>query len=172
MLHIISFHLFWILFNLKAECHPMAPNFSTLVGRKFNGITLLLRRKNGGHLTFGLRTYIAKILENYQQMFGEIPKHFKCPMEPGDHPEIDEILLLDATGVKKYQSLMGMLLWAVTLGRIDISCAVMTMGSFRDLPQESHLKRLKKICGYLCDHKEAFINYKVEIPDYSMYEVF
>ena len=73
--------------------------------------------------------------------------------------------------VKKYQSLMGMLQWFMTLGRIDIYCAVMTMKSFRAMPREGHLKRLKNICGYMRDHKEKFITYKVKIPDYSMYEV-
>ena len=92
-------------------------------------------------------------------------------MEPGDHPEIDGIPLLDVNGIKKYQSLMAMLQWAVTLERNDIYCAVMTMGRFRAMPKEGHLKRPKKICGYLCNHKEAFITYKTKIPDYSMYKV-
>ncbi len=137
----------------------------------FLGANIERNEKAGNKLRFGSRTYIAKILENYQRMFGELPKHSKCPMEPGDHPEIDESPLLAVDGIKKYQSLMEMLQWAVILGMIDIFCAVMTMGSFRAMPREGHLKRLKKICGYLRDHKEAFITYKMEIPDYSMYEV-
>ena len=75
----------------------------------FLGANIERNEKAGGKLTFGLRTYIAKILENYQRMFGELPKHSKCPMEPGDHPEIDQSPLLAEKDIKKYQSIMGML---------------------------------------------------------------
>ncbi len=64
-----------------------------------------------------------------------------------------------------------MLQWAVNLERIDIYSFVMTIGSFRAMPRAGNLKRLKKICGYLLEHKEAFITYRAEIPDYSMYEI-
>ena len=75
----------------------------------FLGAYIERNEKVGGRLTFGLRTYIAKILESYQRMFGELPKHSKCPMEPGVHTKIDETPLLDVNCIKKYQSLMGML---------------------------------------------------------------
>ncbi len=95
----------------------------------FLGANIERNKNTGGHLTFGLRTYVAKILENYQRMFEELPKHSKCLIKPEDHPEIDESSLMDADGVKRYQSLMGMLQWVVDLERINIYCAVMIMGA-------------------------------------------
>ena len=50
----------------------------------FLGANIERNEKAGGKLTFGSGTYITKILENYQRMFGKLPKHFKYPMEPGD----------------------------------------------------------------------------------------
>ena len=62
-------------------------------------------------------------------------KNVFTPLGPSDHPELDETELLDLPGKKKYWSLMGMLQWAVTLGRIDIAMAVSMMGSFRVEPR-------------------------------------
>ena len=47
--------------------------------------------------------------------------------KPNDHPELDLSPELDEDGIAKYQSLIGSLQWAVSLGRLDITTAVMTM---------------------------------------------
>ena len=48
-------------------------------------------------------------------MFGEQPKLDSTPLEKGDHAELDATEELDEAGVKKYQSLIGTLQWAVTM---------------------------------------------------------
>ena len=62
-----------------------------------------------------------------------------------------------------------MLQWTVTLGRIDIMCATMTMGGFRAQPRKGHLERLKRIFGFLRKHKKCAIKFRTKIPDYSNY---
>ena len=47
---------------------------------------------------------------------------------------------LDANGIKDYQSLIGTLQWSVSLGRIDITTAIMTMSGFRVAPRKGHLE--------------------------------
>jgi hypothetical protein len=72
--------------------------------------------------------YIEKMAKNYERMFGEAPKqNVTSPLEKGDHPEIDTSELLDAKGIKMYQSMIGALQWAITIGRFDIATAVMIM---------------------------------------------
>jgi hypothetical protein len=88
-----------------------------------------------------------------------------CPMERGDHPELDESPELDSDGIRKYQSLIGALQWAVTLCRYDIHCAVMTIGRFRAAPRVGHLERLKRICGYLRNKKDAEIRFRTGRPN-------
>jgi hypothetical protein len=58
-------------------------------------------------------------------------------MEKGDSPEIDQSEALGPDGVTLYQSLIGALQWAVTLGRLDILVAVMFMSHFRINPSIS-----------------------------------
>jgi hypothetical protein len=94
--------------------------------------------------TMGSSTYIKRILANYEQIFGEQPpKNINTPLDPKDHPELDVSNFLDEKKTIIYWKLLGMLQWAVTLGRIDIMCAVMTMGGFRIEPRQGHLERLK-----------------------------
>ena len=89
-------------------------------------------------------------------MFGEKPSaKMYLPLEKGDHPELDDSELLDATGIQQYQSLIGSLQWAISLGCFDIAMAVMSMSSFHVAPHRGHLKCLQRICGYLVKVKNA-----------------
>ena len=77
------------------------------------------------------KKYIEKMVDSYVSMFGTKPSHtVTSPLEKGDHPELDTSDLLDEKGVAMYQSLIGSMQWAVSLGRLDISTAVMTLSGF------------------------------------------
>ena len=55
-------------------------------------------------------------------------------MADGDDPELYNSKELDIDGIKKYQSLIGALKWAVTLGCFDILVGVATMSKFHVAP--------------------------------------
>ena len=125
-------------------------------------------RDEDGTLCVGPKTYIERMVGEYERLFGVKPStKARSPLEPNDHPELDTSPILDEDGVRKYQSLIGTLQWAITLGRFDIATAVMTMSSFRVAPREGHLDRVKRICGYLSKYKSGFIRIRTEEPDYS-----
>jgi hypothetical protein len=112
--------------------------------------------------------YIEKLMTNYERIFGQLPKkHVSSPLEKGDHPEIDTSELLDEKGIQLYQSMIGALQWMVTIGRLDITTAVMTMSGFRIAPRVGHLERLKRIYGYLSKMRHAAIRVRTDEPDYS-----
>ena len=114
------------------------------------------------------RKYIDRMVDSYQRMFGEKPKtNISSPLEKGDHPECDTSDLLGTEGITQYQSLVGQLQWAISLGRIDVSTAVMTMSGFRSAPRIGHLNRVKRICGYLLKMKDGCIRFRTGLPDYS-----
>jgi hypothetical protein len=56
---------------------------------------------------------------------------------------------------------------AISLGRLDVATAVMTLSGFRALPRKGHLDRAKCVCGYLSRMKHAVIRFRVAEPDYS-----
>jgi len=74
---------------------------------------------------------------------------------------------LDDEGIQTYQSLVGALQWSISIGRFDITTAVMRMPTFRAQPQIGHLERIKCICGYLYKRKDAMICVRTGEPDYS-----
>jgi hypothetical protein len=51
--------------------------------------------------------------------------------------------------MQQFQSLIGAMQWAVSIRRLDIVTAVMSLSSFRAIPRRGHLERAKKIYGYL-----------------------
>ena len=125
-------------------------------------------RDPDGTLCYGAKTYIKRMLANYERMFGTMPKEYSSPLDAGDHPELDTSELLDNDGIKKYQRLIGALQWAVSLCRYDINCAVMTMGRFRTAPRNGHMERLKRIVGYLKKYNMGGIRFRTcEPEDYS-----
>lgn len=125
-------------------------------------------RDEDGTLCMAPHKYIDKILSNYECLFGCKPKGTSwSPLNKGDHPEIDTSDFLDADGIRLYQSLVGSLQWAISLGRFDIATAVMSMSSFRALPRKGHLERLKRIYGYLSRMKHAVLRFRTGEPDYS-----
>src|SRR6187200_268894 len=88
-------------------------------------------RDDEGTLCMAPCKYIEKITASYEKMFGEKPSaKMYLPLERGDHPELDDTELLDATSIQQYQSLIGSLQWAILLGSFDIATAVMSMSSF------------------------------------------
>ena len=73
------------------------------------------------------RKYIEQMVETYIRMFGEKLKElYSSPLDKGDHPELDTSDLLDADGIQKYQSMIGAMQWAISIGRFDIATAIMS----------------------------------------------
>jgi hypothetical protein len=122
-------------------------------------------------MTMAPKKYIQKMIDGYIRMFGEKPRSvYHSPLEEGDHPELDTSEILDIEGVTKYQSLIGSMQWAISLGRIDIATAVMSLSSFRSAPRNGHLARAKRVVGYLSRMKDSAIRFRTGIPDYSTLE--
>jgi hypothetical protein len=107
------------------------------------------------------------MISNYTQFFDTTPKEYSSPMEEGDHPELDLTSELDQDGIRLYQSLIGALQWAVTLGRFDILIGITTMPSFRVAPRQGHLDRLQRMYGYLKRHTDGAIRLRTGIPDHE-----
>jgi hypothetical protein len=97
------------------------------------------------------------MIETYVQLYGEKPRKASSPLEQNDHLEMDDSPFLGQDETQQFQSLIGAMQWAVSIRRLDIAIAVMSLSSFRTMPRRGHLKRAKRIYGYLPKIKEARI---------------
>jgi hypothetical protein len=122
-------------------------------------------RDPDGTLAWGADTYIKKMLANYEKLFDLPPKGHSSPMAERDHPELDLTPECDANRIRMYQSMIGALQWAVTLGSFDILMGVATMSSFRVAPRQGHVDRLKRIYGYLKRNPDGAIRFRTGILD-------
>ena len=121
-----------------------------------------------GVLCVAPRKHIEKMSDEHQRMFGEKPCQ-KCmsPLEKGDHPEIDESPFLEAKGMQQHQSLIGLMQWAVSLGRLDVAATVMTLSGFCPAPREGHLQCARCVAGHLCKFKHAALHFRTDELDFS-----
>jgi hypothetical protein len=124
-------------------------------------------REKDGLLCYGPKTYIGKFVDQYKKMFGSKPREYTSPLEKGDHPEVDTSEELDKEGIKKYQTMIGCLQWAISLGRFDINTATMTMSCFRTSPRQGHLNRLKQIHRYPKKFSSAEIRIRTNEPHFN-----
>ena len=71
------------------------------------------------------------------------------PMSVSYHPSEDVSPELNVQGVQTYQELIGILRWAVEIGRVDILLEVSLLSSHLALPRSGHLQAVYQIFGYL-----------------------
>jgi hypothetical protein len=71
---------------------------------------------------------VKNMLLKFEKMFGEAvsKSEMHAPLEPGDHPELDESRFCTPEEQSHYMSMIGDLQWAVSLGRIDLYAATLT----------------------------------------------
>jgi hypothetical protein len=81
-------------------------------------------------------------------MFGSAKK-YSSQSETGDHPKRDTSKLLNDEGHRKYQMLIGMLVWVGTIGKLEVAHATSSLSRFTACPGQGHLERLLRVFGYL-----------------------
>lgn len=118
-----------------------------------------------GVIYMGPNQYITHMEDAYYHQFKDKPNtKVKYPLDPDDHPELDMSPFLDEYDTQIYQTLIGAIQWAITIGKWGINTTVMTLSSFRSQPCIGHLMRVKRIYGYLI----KFCNFVLMSPTMMM----
>ena len=71
---------------------------------------------------------------------------------------------LKQDGLQRYQELIGMLHWAVELGRVDVLLETALMSTHLALPRQGHLEQLYHIFGYLKAHPKFNLLFDPQHP--------
>ena len=99
--------------------------------------------------------YVKEVVENVKEC---LDKHFHgrklvkwatAPWPPGYSAELDATPELSPDMASYYQSQVGILHWAVELGRVDIITEVSTLASQMVMPREGHLEAIFHVFAYL-----------------------
>jgi hypothetical protein len=85
-------------------------------------------------------------------------------MTSGYRPELDTTAELNDEDGRYYQELIGVLRWAVELGRIDILTEVAMLSTYLALSRTGHLEQVYHIFGYLKDNPKKTLAFDPRHP--------
>ena len=107
------------------------------------------------------------MIGGYKNMFDDKPpNNFKLPLEKGDYPELNNTEILDPSGVLKFQSLIGSIQCAVSIGRLDVNTSVMSLLGYRSITRIGHMEQARRVVGYIAKIKYAVIRFRTRLPEY------
>lgn len=116
-----------------------------------------------GHYEFGdgtkswymsAESYLEKAIPVIEDKWGMLTnKYCETPLPYNYHPELDVSPELSPDLAQLYGSYVGILQWAVELGRIDITLPVSIMAWFTNAPREDHMHAVLRIFAFLKKHQ-------------------
>ena len=97
-----------------------------------------------------------KTVEGILEEEGRALRHTKSgatqPLPSGYQPDLEQSDELGPDLASRYLQLIGILRWAVEIGRIDIYAEVAVMSQYSALPRLGHLVGLYHVFAYLIRH--------------------
>jgi hypothetical protein len=120
------------------------------------GVTLEKKENAAGTKcwTMSPEKYVNASVKNVEEALAKdgkkLPSSCPTPIQGTyPHPSEDISAELNADGLRLYQELIGVLRWAVEIGRLDILLEVALLSSHLALPRRGHLEQVYHIFGYL-----------------------
>ena len=134
---------------------------------RFNGIDVFQTRD---YIMLGCESYIDRVLETHgwSSPAHADPEHIvpiqndivdRLQTVEGPKEKTPEALELARKNGFSYRNLLGELVYAYVICRIDIGFAVCFLARFSQAPHEEHFKALKHVCRYLRRYKSWGICY-------------
>lgn len=104
--------------------------------------------------TTSAEKYVFASIRNVEEALEKkglrLPNKCYTPLPPDYRPELDTSSELKGDGIQYFQELViGILRWAVELGRVDILLETSLLSSHLAMPRAGHLNQVYRIFGYL-----------------------
>jgi hypothetical protein len=96
-----------------------------------------------------------------------LPTKCYTPLASDYHPELETSAELKSDGIQIYQEFIGVLMWAVELGQVNILLEASLMSAYMSMPREGHLQQLYRMFGYLKLHPKRKIAFDPQHPAIS-----
>ena len=118
--------------------------------------------------TMSAEKYVIASVKNVEEALARralrLPSKCYTPLPSDYRPELEVSAELKSDGVQLYQELIGVLRWAVELGRVDILLEVALMSTYMAMPREGHLQQLYRMFGYLKLYPKRKIAFDFQHP--------
>jgi len=127
--------------------------------------------ERASHWGHSAEEYIKQAIVNVEMELKREGKglqgRYSTPMSPNYRPELDCSPFLSDEAAVYYIKLIGILQWAVELGRIDIMINVSMLSSYTMQPRRGHLYQAFHIFGYLKRNKRSSIIFGEQQVDWN-----
>lgn len=152
--------------NIKFKKNKVAPP------EMYLGATIQQRILNGQKCwTMSSITYVKAAIENVAVQLKERKMKFNnkavTPIHQGYKPELDQSQLLNSADITFFQELIGMLRWAIEIGRVDIYHEVSILSTYQAAPRLGHLEQLIHIFSYLKKQPKTTLYFDPALPKYD-----
>ncbi|KAI2504499.1 hypothetical protein MHU86_9998 [Fragilaria crotonensis] len=121
--------------------------------------------------TMSAEKYVQASVRNVEESLAKkglrLPTKCYTPLPPDYRPELDTSNELKSDGVQYFQELIGILRWAVELGRVDILLETSLLSSHLALPRIGHLNQVYRVFGYLKLHPKRKLAFDAQHPRIS-----
>jgi len=111
----------------------------------------------------GSQTYVRESVRNVKahlaKQHRELKSKVSSPLPINYAPELDASPLCNDDEVAEYHSRIGVLRWAVELGRVDICTEVSIMAAYAANPRVGHLDAVYYIFAWLKKHDRSKLNF-------------
>lgn len=117
----------------------------------------------------GSEQYVKEAIRNVENWLaereGKLKTKASSPLSPSYAPELDVTPYCNDEDTSYYHQQIGILRWAVELGRIDIATEVSIMAGFSAAPRVGHLNAVFDIFAYLKRHTRSRIVFDPIYPN-------
>ena len=135
------------------------------------GATLEKKSINGHQSwTISSKDYVKNALLHVEQIIFEKRKmkfysRAVTPMQQSFIPELDNSAELDAENITLYQEMIGILRWAIELGRVDIHHKMSILSAYQASPREGHFEQLVHIFSFLKRKPKLALYFDPQLPN-------
>ena len=117
------------------------------IGKTNNGERDMRTMSSDRYISAAIKSVEAYLEEVGERLRGKV--RAVTPFASGYKPELDSSNLLGSVEATNYQELIGVLRWAVEIGRIDILTEFSLLSQHLAAPRQSHLGQVFHIFAYL-----------------------
>ena len=114
------------------------------------------------------RDYVKMAVENIQAQLKRDGKGLTTravtPIINDYSPELNESDELESDKVTFYQEIIGMMRWAIEIGRVDINMELSLLSSYQAAPRLGHLEQLLYIVAFLRKKPKLTLYFDPSLP--------
>ena len=133
------------------------------------GARLAKKDLNGNQVwTMTSTDYVKAAVENLENKLREqgmkLPSRAITPIAQSYVPELDSSPELNSEDTTSFQEMIGILRWAVEIGRVDILTELSMLSAYQASPRQGHLEQVHHIFAYLKHKPKLTLYFDPTIP--------